>query len=394
MTDILKTPGFFTAAIVAEGDNPFEQSFKNENESLRRTTFDMDNLQQQQMQRDANNDNNNMFTQKLSDGTYSPIFSYPKTSQYPNPFLHPQVPSPPLSAIQAPANWPCNEFHQLPSQNSSLHTIASHDYSTQHRVHYGQVTPPNNQMPTSFVCEKTGKPQTGLSHHFTSQFHPDGPDMSSKRKRSSTSANDMSSKPSKRPRKSAGRSKAASQSQLEPMNPGDEKRSKFLERNRIAASKCRQKKKEWTSNLEDKARDLQASKNQLAVMATSLKDEVMWLKGEMLKHTGCGCAQIREYLSSAAESITSAASTYRKFENAASPVGSAPNSRPGSISGNSDSHHSRRGSSNLDEIGSMHSNSNTVHFKSENELEALLTRQLAQDTSDEGIASRVGGVRI
>ena len=392
MTDILKTPGFFTAAIVAEGENPFEQSFKNENESPRRIAFDMGNLQHQQMQRDANNDDNNMFMQNLSDGAYSPIFSYTKTSQYPNPLLHPQAPSPPSSATNAPANWPYNEFHQLPAQKSSLHTITTQNYPAQPRVQYGQVTPPDDQLPTSFDYEKIGRMQTGFSQNSTSQSLHEDPAMSGKRKRSSTSANDTSTKPSKRSRKSAGRSKAASQSLSEPMNVEDEKRSKFLERNRVAASKCRQKKKEWTSNLENKARELQASKNQLAVIVTSLKDEVMWLKGEMLKHTGCGCAQIREYLSTAAENITSAALTYKKFESAASPVGSAPNSRPGSISGKSESHHSRRGSFDFDEIGSGHSNSNPAHFKSENELEALLTRQLAQDTSDNGIASRVGGV--
>ena len=391
MTDILKTPGFFTSAVLAEGDNPFEQSFKNENESPRQTAFDMGNLQHQQMQRDVNNDDNNMFMQNLNEDTYSPMFPYTKTPQYPNPLSHPQALSPPSSATNAPANWPYNEFHQLPSQKSSLHTITTQSYSAQPYVQYGQVTPPDDQLPSAFDYGNAGGTQTGFTQHSTSQPHLEDSAMSGKRKRSSISANDTSTKPSKRSRKSIGRAKAASQSQSEPMNPEDEKRSKFLERNRVAASKCRQKKKEWTSNLENKARELQASKNQLAIIVTSLKDEVMWLKGEMLKHTGCGCVQIREYLSSAAENITSAALTYKKFESAASPIGSAPNSRPGSTSGNSESRHSRRGEFNLDEIGNGRNNSHSEHFKSENELEALLTRQLAQDTSDKGIANRVGG---
>ena len=76
----------------------------------------------------------------------------------------------------------------------------------------------------------------------------------------------------------------------------DQKRNKFLERNRVAASKCRQKKKEWTSNLESRARTLQNERNQLSLMASSLKEEVLWLKGELLKHSTCDCERIRHYL--------------------------------------------------------------------------------------------------
>lgn len=77
-----------------------------------------------------------------------------------------------------------------------------------------------------------------------------------------------------------------------------EKRSKFLERNRVAASKCRQKKKEWASNLDEKARELQVNKESLSALVNSLKEEVLFLKGEMLKHSTCSCPQIKSYLQS------------------------------------------------------------------------------------------------
>ncbi len=85
--------------------------------------------------------------------------------------------------------------------------------------------------------------------------------------------------------------------------PDEEKRSKFLERNRVAASKCRQKKKEWATNLECRARELQVEREQLSLVVASLKDEVLWLKGQMLKHDDCHCERIRRYLSREASQL-------------------------------------------------------------------------------------------
>lgn len=45
----------------------------------------------------------------------------------------------------------------------------------------------------------------------------------------------------------------------------DEKRRKFLERNRAAASRCRQKRKVWVQSLEKKAEDLNSMNGQLQV---------------------------------------------------------------------------------------------------------------------------------
>lgn len=49
----------------------------------------------------------------------------------------------------------------------------------------------------------------------------------------------------------------------------DEKRRKFLERNRAAASRCRQKRKVWVQSLEKKAEDLNSMNGQLQVLFTS-----------------------------------------------------------------------------------------------------------------------------
>uniref|UniRef100_A0A8C2AJE7 Activating transcription factor 2 n=1 Tax=Cyprinus carpio TaxID=7962 RepID=A0A8C2AJE7_CYPCA len=69
-------------------------------------------------------------------------------------------------------------------------------------------------------------------------------------------------------------------------NP-DEKRRKFLERNRAAASRCRQKRKVWVQNLEKKAEDLSSMNGQLQNEVTLLRSEVAQLKQLLLAHKDC-----------------------------------------------------------------------------------------------------------
>lgn len=73
-------------------------------------------------------------------------------------------------------------------------------------------------------------------------------------------------------------------------------REKFLERNRVAASKCRQKKKEWTNSLEEKARDLQGQREMLLAYVSMLRNELLMLKCKCLEHSECDCVALRDYL--------------------------------------------------------------------------------------------------
>ncbi|XP_064166348.1 cyclic AMP-dependent transcription factor ATF-2-like isoform X2 [Anguilla rostrata] len=67
----------------------------------------------------------------------------------------------------------------------------------------------------------------------------------------------------------------------------DEKRRKFLERNRAAASRCRQKRKVWVQSLEKKAEDLNSLNGQLQSEVTLLRNEVAQLKQLLLAHKDC-----------------------------------------------------------------------------------------------------------
>ncbi|XP_061572647.1 cyclic AMP-responsive element-binding protein 5 isoform X1 [Cololabis saira] len=67
----------------------------------------------------------------------------------------------------------------------------------------------------------------------------------------------------------------------------DERRRKFLERNRAAATRCRQKRKVWVMSLEKKAEELTQTNMQLQNEVTMLKNEVTQLKQLLLTHKDC-----------------------------------------------------------------------------------------------------------
>ena len=72
-------------------------------------------------------------------------------------------------------------------------------------------------------------------------------------------------------------------------------RERFLERNRLAAAKCRQRKKEWTGNLEAKARDLGKQNALLQHIVDTQRGEIMALKGAVLEHASCGSLDIEKF---------------------------------------------------------------------------------------------------
>ncbi|KAM0231740.1 hypothetical protein ACHAPO_008320 [Fusarium lateritium] len=79
------------------------------------------------------------------------------------------------------------------------------------------------------------------------------------------------------------------------------KRSKFLKRNRIAASKCRQKKKEWVSNLEDTRYGLEHENNILHKQYNGLVDELSIVKNQLMMHASCNDANINQWLDNEAK---------------------------------------------------------------------------------------------
>lgn len=86
--------------------------------------------------------------------------------------------------------------------------------------------------------------------------------------------------------------------------PDRAKRAKFLERNRLAASKCRQKKKEHTQQLEFTFKEQSDRKENLVTEIARLRSEILGLKNEVLKHAQCGDEPIKLHLAQMVKKIT------------------------------------------------------------------------------------------
>ena len=264
-----------------------------------------------------------------------------------------QVPSPPDSAASPPSSWPPYQYQQ-----PAVHNILTDIYPDT-RVQFGQTTPPDDECHDLFAVPKQAPRSQVTDPSLTTD--------ETKRKRNCISGDDHNP-PQKRPRKNGRSAKANRQ----PLSSGEDvRRNKFLERNRIAASKCRQKKKEWTQNLEARARELHKENSSLRLLVDSLRDEMLFIKGEMVKHSSCGCEPIQNWLKSSANSL--AASPVIKAEH--SPINSAPGSRRGSVS--------------TVDLGTKTPAPGHPQFprRDTENLEHLLVTQLVHDTSDEGIAN-------
>ncbi|XP_068670601.1 cyclic AMP-dependent transcription factor ATF-7-like [Montipora foliosa] len=81
----------------------------------------------------------------------------------------------------------------------------------------------------------------------------------------------------------AGKRPRRTQDELDP----DERRKRFLERNRAAATRCREKRKIWVQQLEKKAEDLTTTNSHLQSEITLLRTEVAQLKSLLLAHKDC-----------------------------------------------------------------------------------------------------------
>lgn len=85
---------------------------------------------------------------------------------------------------------------------------------------------------------------------------------------------------------------ASSSPPLSPIDMDTQERIKLerkRQRNRVAASKCRRRKLERISKLEDKVKLLKGENADLAQMVVKLKDHVHRLKQQVLEHANGGC---------------------------------------------------------------------------------------------------------
>ncbi|KAL1881871.1 transcription factor [Diaporthe australafricana] len=123
-----------------------------------------------------------------------------------------------------------------------------------------------------------------------------------------TSARNTAPEGSEPPRKKARQKetklvKQESEDEEEEEDESTDKRKKFLEKNRIAASKCREKKKKWVHELEYNKSHLERHNMELRLEHRSLLNELNQTKSMLMSHADCNDPNITEWLNNQARRI-------------------------------------------------------------------------------------------
>lgn len=72
-------------------------------------------------------------------------------------------------------------------------------------------------------------------------------------------------------------------------SPPKKQRKKLLEKNREAAYRCRQKKKKWVSDLEERSETVEHKNKELQDQVSRLREESIYLRNLLLTHGNCDC---------------------------------------------------------------------------------------------------------
>ncbi|KAF2703839.1 hypothetical protein K504DRAFT_463268 [Pleomassaria siparia CBS 279.74] len=182
----------------------------------------------------------------------------------------------PLSSTstQAPSELPWTMHHQLDAlqhvQAEQMSTQASPDHTLKRRRSAAKQAPAN----------------TNQSLHSPAQ------------RNSQTAGLDLPP-----PKRKRGRPKSVPQPQsIEAYSqegfpfPVSNARQSHLEKNRVAAHKCRQRRKEYIDGLEARGREASVKNKILKENVALLREEVLGLKNEVLRHAGCNFWAVDEYL--------------------------------------------------------------------------------------------------
>ncbi|RDW63096.1 bZIP transcription factor atfB [Aspergillus mulundensis] len=153
-----------------------------------------------------------------------------------------------------------------------------------YRVRHGQITPPSDQSPANAYSVPL---HDSKSAYLESNL--EGSSEAPKRRRAS---------------RGGSRGSTRASTSVEPSSPGDDKQEKTRARNRLAASKCRQKKKEQNNMLETRYEQEKIKNEELTRQVNLLRDQIVVAKDQLLAHSECGHEPIQQYIQNMAQNIT------------------------------------------------------------------------------------------
>ncbi|KAK2754510.1 hypothetical protein FQN54_006911 [Arachnomyces sp. PD_36] len=216
--------------------------------------------------------------------------------------------------FQAPPSMATTKMDQMDQIDQNMsglnHPIGFDSYlnssgiQTSTRGRHGQITPASDSNPGS-PAFKQNSPEYDFSA-IPQQTIPI---------RTPTLAEESNAKPctsaSPRKRAAGGGASRRRRNQTRKADLDDstteeerERREKFLERNRKAAAKCREKKKAWTAGLQQKYEYLEQEKKMKSQMITQLREELIELKDQIVGGPHCNCPGVADYIRAKADSIT------------------------------------------------------------------------------------------
>ncbi|XP_065608561.1 cyclic AMP-responsive element-binding protein 5 isoform X2 [Cyrtonyx montezumae] len=172
---------------------------------------------------------------------------------------------------------PHHHMHSHPHQHQALPPHHSYPHQHQHPAHHPHPQPHHQQNHPHHHSHS--HLHAHPAHHQTSP-HP--PLHSGGQAQVSPAAQQMQPTQTIQPPQPTG----GRRRRVVDEDP-DERRRKFLERNRAAATRCRQKRKVWVMSLEKKAEELTQTNMQLQNEVSMLKNEVAQLKQLLLTHKDC-----------------------------------------------------------------------------------------------------------
>ncbi|PMD25360.1 hypothetical protein NA56DRAFT_433097 [Hyaloscypha hepaticicola] len=159
------------------------------------------------------------------------------------------------------------------------------------------------------ISTTSGRGVSEMSGFSEENEQPNRPNTRGKGKRGSTDVQTNGRKDSSKPASKKSKRNNGNAMEMEPQSEeepdmskdeynangkkmtDEEKRKNFLERNRVAALKCRQRKKQWLANLQQKVEIYSAENDSLNQQLSALRDEVVNLKTLLLAHKDCPVSQ-------------------------------------------------------------------------------------------------------
>lgn len=187
-------------------------------------------------------------------------------------------------------NFPMYESNAMSPDSTGL------DWQSQHNeavvTHFGQITPPDDGDVK--VLANTASSVYPSAYPSAHPAAPASKIFSAKSERARNAANQRHSK-AKKARKDSF--KVEEDGNVD-TNEVEGKREKYREKNRLAAAKCRQKKKMNTDDLEQSARAVTGQNNRLRAEERELRDLFSSLRDQALAHDpsqGCNCQTIHAY---------------------------------------------------------------------------------------------------